>query len=74
MTSACSGDHDRATSKIANEYSVRSAQTVVYVLLGLKLTPPAVYQGKFEVRVVAKAFTALRELDQERHSARPVAS
>jgi hypothetical protein len=29
------------------EYSIRSAQTAVYALLGLKREPPAVYQGKF---------------------------
>jgi len=30
------------------EYSIRSAQTAVYALLGLKREPPAVYQGKFD--------------------------
>jgi oleate hydratase len=44
------------------EYSVRSAQTAVYELLGLKREIPAVYQGKFDPRVLFKAFMALRDL------------
>jgi oleate hydratase len=44
------------------EYSIRSAQTAVYELLGLKRKPPAVYQGKFEPRVLYKAFMALHDL------------
>jgi oleate hydratase len=43
------------------EYSVRSAQTAVYRLLGLKREPPAVYQGKFDPRVLFKAFLALHD-------------
>jgi oleate hydratase len=45
------------------EYSIRSAQTAVYKLLGLKREIPAVYQGKFDPRVLFKAFTALHDLD-----------
>jgi len=41
------------------EYSIRSAQVAVGTLLGLKQTPPAVYQGKFDPRVLFKAFVAL---------------
>ena len=44
------------------EYSIRSAQTAVYALLGLKREPPAVYQGKFDPRVLYKAFMALHDL------------
>jgi oleate hydratase len=44
------------------EYSVRSAQTAVYELLGLKRQIPAVYQGKFDPRVLFKAFMALHDL------------
>ena len=43
------------------EYSIRSAQTAVYTLLGLKREPPAVYQGKFDPRVLYKAFMALHD-------------
>jgi len=41
------------------EYSIRSAQTAVYALLGLDAKPPAVYKGAFDARVLAKAFMAL---------------
>jgi oleate hydratase len=41
------------------EYSIRSAQTAVYALLGLEQKPPAVYKGKFDARVLATAFMAL---------------
>jgi oleate hydratase len=44
------------------EYSIRSAQTAVYALLGLKREPPAVYQGKFDPRVLYKAFIALHDI------------
>jgi oleate hydratase len=44
------------------EYSIRSAQAAVYALLGLKREPPAVYQGKFDPRVLYKAFMALHDL------------
>jgi oleate hydratase len=43
------------------EYSIRSAQVAVYALLGLKREPPAVYKGKFDPRVLYKAFMALHE-------------
>jgi oleate hydratase len=44
------------------EYSIRSAQTAVYTLLGLKLEPPPVYQGKFDPRVLYCAFWALHDM------------
>jgi oleate hydratase len=44
------------------EYSIRSAQTAVYALLGLELEPPAVYQGKFDPRVLYRAFRALHDV------------
>jgi len=44
------------------EYSIRSAQTAVYALLGLKLELPAVYQGKFDPRVLYRAFRALHDV------------
>lgn len=47
------------------EYSIRSAQTAVYALLGLDRTPPAVYQGKFDPRVLYKAFLALHDIRPE---------
>ncbi len=43
------------------EYSIRSAQTAVYRLLGLDRTPPAVYRGVFEPRVLFQAFMALHD-------------
>jgi len=43
------------------EYSIRSAQVAVYALLGLKRDPPAVYQGKFDPRVLYNAFMALHD-------------
>jgi oleate hydratase len=44
------------------EYSIRSAQTAVYTLLGLNREPPAVYQGKYDPRVLYKAFMALHDV------------
>ncbi len=41
------------------EYSIRSAQTAVYSLLGLTRTPPPVYKGEYDPRVLLKAFLAL---------------
>jgi oleate hydratase len=41
------------------EYSIRSAQTAVYSLLGLNKTPPPVYKGLHDPRVVLKAFLKL---------------
>jgi oleate hydratase len=44
------------------EYSVRSAQLAVYGLLDLQLKPPGVYKGKFDPRVLLKAFRALHDI------------
>jgi oleate hydratase len=44
------------------EYSIRSAQTAVYALLGLERAPPAVYQGKYDPRVLYKAYRALHDV------------
>ena len=41
------------------EYSIRSAQTAVYDLLKLNRRPPPVYHGKFDPRVLYRAFRAL---------------
>jgi oleate hydratase len=43
------------------EYSIRSAQTAVYALLGLERVTPAVYKGEFDPRVLFKAFMALHD-------------
>jgi oleate hydratase len=43
------------------EYSIRSTQTAVYALLDLKLAPPAVYKGKFDPKVLYRAFRALHD-------------
>jgi oleate hydratase len=43
------------------EYSIRSAQTAVYALLGLQRAPPPVYQGQFDPRVLFRAFRALHD-------------
>ncbi len=43
------------------EYSIRSAQTAVYSLLGWQRQPPAVYHGLFDPRVLFKAFIALHD-------------
>lgn len=44
------------------EYSVRSAQTAVYKLLGLDREPPPVYKGRLDPRVLYKAFMALHDV------------
>jgi oleate hydratase len=44
------------------EYSIRSAQVAVNALLGMTRVPPAVYQGKFDPRVLFKAFAALHDI------------
>jgi oleate hydratase len=44
------------------EYSVRSAQTAVYGLLGLDRKPPAVYKGTHNPRIVLEAYRALHEM------------
>lgn len=41
------------------EYSVRSAQLAVYSLLGLSRTPPSVYKGHHDPRILLKAFLTL---------------
>jgi oleate hydratase len=41
------------------EYSIRTAQAAVYQLLELKREPPAVYQGRFNPRVLLRAFMSL---------------
>jgi oleate hydratase len=43
------------------EYSVRSAQTAVYSLLGLKRTSPPVYKGHHNPRILLNAFRALHD-------------
>ena len=43
------------------EYSIRSAQAAVYKLLGLKREPPPVYKGRFDPRVIYKAFMAVHD-------------
>jgi oleate hydratase len=45
------------------EYSIRSAQTAVYSLLGLKKSPPPVYKGKYNPRVLFDAFMALHGIE-----------
>ena len=45
------------------EYSVRSAQTAVYSLLGLKREPPPVYKGQHDPRVLFRAFKTLHGID-----------
>ena len=44
------------------EYSIRSAQVAVYGLLDLQRKPPAVYKGKYDPRVLLKAFRALHDI------------
>ncbi len=44
------------------EYSIRSAQVAAYALIDLKRKPPAVYKGKFDPRVLYKAFRALHDI------------
>jgi len=43
------------------EYSIRSAQMAVSTLLDLKRKPPAMYQGKYDPRVLYRAFRALHD-------------
>jgi oleate hydratase len=43
------------------EYSIRSAQTAVYSLLGLNRRPPPVYKGQHDPRVLLKAFLTLHD-------------
>ena len=44
------------------EYSIRSAQVAVYSLLKLNREPPAAYKGKFDPRVLFRAFLALHDI------------
>ena len=44
------------------EYSIRSAQVAVYGLLDLQRKPPAVYKGKYDPRVLLRAFRALHDI------------
>jgi oleate hydratase len=44
------------------EYSIRSAQTAVYSLLGLERKAPPVYKGQFNPRVLLQAFLTLHEI------------
>lgn len=46
------------------EYSIRSAQAAVAGLLGLERTPPPVYKGTYDPRVLFKAFLALHDVGQ----------
>ena len=43
-------------------YCIRSAQVAVHGLPGLQRGTPAVYQGKFDPRIVFKAFRALHDV------------
>ncbi len=45
------------------EYSIRSAHTAVNSLLGLKKSPPPVYKGKYNPRVLLEAFLTLHEVE-----------
>ena len=44
------------------EYSIRSAQTAVYRLLGLKRRLPPVYKGMHDPRVLFKAYRSLHDM------------
>ena len=44
------------------EYSVRSAQTAVYALMGLDRQLPPVYKGNHDPRVLLDAFLALHDM------------
>ena len=48
------------------EYSIRSAQTAVYSLLSLNRTPPPVYKGQYDPRVLLEAFLAIHDIDVEK--------
>ncbi|CAN7791786.1 oleate hydratase [Caballeronia sp. LjRoot34] len=43
------------------EYSIRSAQTAIYSLLGLERKPPSVYKGQYDPRVLYSAFMTLHD-------------
>ena len=44
------------------EYSIRSAMTAVYGLLGLKREPPLVYKGQYSPHTLFRAFTTLHDM------------
>ena len=44
------------------EYSVRSAMTAVYGLLGLKREPPPVYKGQYNPHTLFRAFATLHDM------------
>lgn len=44
------------------EYSVRSAMTAAYELLGLDRKPPPVFKGQYDPRNIVKAFRALHDI------------
>ena len=44
------------------EYSIRSAQTAVYAILGLDREPPAMYKGAHDPRLLFRAFETLHEI------------
>jgi oleate hydratase len=44
------------------EYSIRSAASAVYGLLGLERKPPAVYKGQYDPRVLYKALRGLHDV------------
>lgn len=56
------------------EYSIRSAQTAVYRLLGLDRTPPPVYKGNHNPRILLEAFKALHGQSAETPESLPVAT
>ena len=45
------------------EYSIRSAMTAAYELLGLERKPPAVFKGQHDPRNLYRAFRALHDID-----------
>jgi oleate hydratase len=51
------------------EYSIRSAQTAVYSLLGLRRTPPPVYKGQHDMHILLKALQALHDKSSDRWGA-----
>ncbi|MGA7560931.1 MAG: oleate hydratase [Terriglobales bacterium] len=53
------------------EYSIRSAQTAVYSLLRLNRTPPPVYKGSHDPRVLLQAYVTLHDKNA-RKSVSPV--
>lgn len=56
------------------EYSIRSAQTAVYQMLGLDREPPKVYKGSHDPRILLKAFHALHDQHASGSASLPVAA